>query len=270
AQYEGFGDRHSELYIEDDKAREKARDKLLEENPIFRDDRRRVEAYQLEFPDDQIETYVEYSNLPAKGFEQERYLLEHAEFYKSMIDLKDLVPFDPGYKVPDAKYDEIYHQWEDLFEQYEAVTGTKSQRKAAREKILTANPEFAFDRRRREAYGNFVPEHLVDTYAEWFTTKPQKSDDPWFDEHPTQTYYGDDWWLMERMEFYDTMVAMGLWEERDFSKVPTKAVFALYKTYVGIPQGAPQLNYRARFPELDAWGVLKFGWVPIGQRGKKE
>ena len=269
-QYENYGDRHSELYIEDDKARQKARDKLLEENPIFRDDRRRVEAYQLEFPDEQIENYVEYSNLPAKGFEQERYLLEHPEFYKSMIDLKDIVPFDPGYKVPAVQYDQIYHKWEDLFEQYDSVTGTVSQRKVAREKILTANPEFAFDRQRREAYGNFVPEHLVDTYAEWFTTKPQRSDDLWFEEHPTQTYYGDDWWLMDRIEFYNTMVAMGLWEERDFSKVPTKEVFALYKTYLGIPKGAPQLNYRARFPELDAWGVLKFGWIPIGQRGKKE
>ncbi|GAH68674.1 unnamed protein product, partial [marine sediment metagenome] len=42
AQYEGYGDRLSEMYIEDDKAREKARDKLLEGNPVFRDDRRRV------------------------------------------------------------------------------------------------------------------------------------------------------------------------------------------------------------------------------------
>ncbi|MBA7712219.1 hypothetical protein ES703_121190 [subsurface metagenome] len=108
AQYEGYGDRHSELYIEDDKEREKVRDKLLEKNPVFRDDRRRVEAYQLDFPDEQIESYVEYSNLLVKGFEQERYLLEHPEFYQSMIDLKDIVPFDPGYKVPAVEYDQIY------------------------------------------------------------------------------------------------------------------------------------------------------------------
>ena len=115
-----------------------------------------------------------------------------------------------------------------------------------------------------------VERPMASTYAEWFTTKPQRSDDPWFEDHPTETYYGDDWWLMERMDFYNTMVAMGLWEERDFSKVPTKEVFALYKTYRGIPKGAPQYNYRARFPDLDAWGVIAKGWKPIEERGKKE
>ena len=34
--------------------------------------------------------------------------------------------------------------------------------------------------------------------------------------------------------------------------------------------GTPRFDFRAKHPELDTWGVITFGWKPIGERGKKE
>ena len=280
-EYDAYGDRDSPQYIEDDDQRAEARTKLLEDNPDFRDDRYRRDAYSLGFSDNLIDSYVEYYNLPAKGFRQERYLLEHPDFYQSMIDLKDIVPFDPDYKVPAVQYDEIYEKWEDLFESYESVTGTTTEREKAREKILADNPQFAFDRQRRKAYGIFLPEEQVDTYAEFYTSKTLVKPDDW----KYDFWFEDDWFLLEHPEFYQAMVELYRtsdgkygWKEfdndgnliRDFRKVPTRAVCQLYKTYLGIPAGTPRLDFRAKYPELEAWLVNVKGYKPIEDRGEAE
>ena len=53
--------------------------------------------------------------------------------------------------------------------------------------------------------------------------------------------------------------------------MPTREVFDLYLTYRTLPLGQARLDFRARYPELDAWMLLT-GKVtqPIGEKGKAE
>ncbi len=254
---DAWGDRDSEMYIEDDDARQEAYDKQYADNPEFRDDMRSVEGYGFGFSADQVGNYVEYYNLPEKGYQQERYLLEHPEFYEAMIELKGKVPFDEGYKVPDAKYDEIYSEWEELFEQYDNVTGTESERELVREALLNDNPEFRKARRRREAYGKFIPEAQIEDYVDYYEIPP-KSSDEWYATYSNVPYYEDDWFLMEHPEFYKIMIdpeIMGeaAWQPRDFSKVPTREVFKQYRKYLGLETPKARLWYRCSNKDLDDW-----------------
>jgi len=231
--YEAYGDRKSDQYIKDSKDRQATREKLLADNPEFRDDRRRVDAYQMNLPMELIENYVEFYSLPSSGFWRERYRLENSRFNESMIDLAGLVPFDPDYKVPDIRYDEIYENWKELFDAYDDVIGTETERKVARGKILADNPDFASDRRRREAYGKFVPEKHIETYVSYFEV-PGKPDD-----YPKNvSYYEDDWFLMEHEDFYK-IVYLGIMgnKERDFSEVPTRKILNKYLTYLDKNEG---------------------------------
>lgn len=107
-----------------------------------------------------------------------------------------------------------------------------------------------------QAYENEIPQHIVDTYVDWYMTERKD--------------YEDDWFLMENKEFYGAMVDLGIWQERDFSKVPTKEVFNLYQEYLGKDKGTPRYDFRREHPELDDWLVLKFGYKPVSERAKKE
>jgi len=263
-EYVGYCDKDSPFYIENEDARERARETFKENNPDWVDDMNRVDAYKMDFPEEQIENYVEYYSLPEKGFERERYLLDNPDFYNSMVELKGIVPFDADYKVPDARYDEIYREYEDLFEAYDNVTGTESERADKREQILKDNPDFARARREREAYGLFLPEDLVEDYADWYEI--EKAEDVDY----SAGWYEDDWFLMEREDFYNKMVELGIWQPKDFSKVPTHKVYTLYKTYLGLPTGKPRNDFRAKNPDLDDWLVKAKGYTPIGGRGSKE
>lgn len=58
--YNAYGDWKSPKYVEDDKARKAARDKLLAGNPTFRDARWLAEALDAGFPDMQARNYARY------------------------------------------------------------------------------------------------------------------------------------------------------------------------------------------------------------------
>ena len=61
-----------------------SREQYLNSHPDFRDDIRRMEALDYEIPKDYIEFYVEYYNLPTAGYDQERFLMEHKDYYKDV------------------------------------------------------------------------------------------------------------------------------------------------------------------------------------------
>jgi hypothetical protein len=121
---------------------------------------------------------------------------------------------------------------------------------------------------RREAYGKFIPEEVVEDYVEWYVHPPTKADDSWFERNPNESFYGDDWWLMEHKDFYNTMVDMKIWQPRDFSLVPTKKVFTLYKTWKGLPLGQDRRDFEAKHPDLDMWLHKKFGTKLESEREK--
>ena len=118
---------------------------------------------------------------------------------------------------------------------------------------------------KKDAYGIDFPEEYIDTYIEWYMTP--------------RSGYEDDWWLMEHMDFYCLATVnpkdkrfSGLlgWQRRDFSVVPTREVFNLYKIYEGLPSGNPRLNYRKANPTLEEWGILAGKWKPLTGRGEIE
>jgi len=143
-------------------------------------------------------------------------------------------------------------KWRETDDKYDALETTEE-----REAFLEANSEYADDRRRKDAYGYEFPDNLIETYVEYYKIDLKG--------------YADDWFLMEHPEFYNKMLELEIWtKEKDFSKVPTKEVYALYQTYQGLPTGQPRVDFRARYPKLDDWLVLAFGYKPISDRGKEE
>ena len=181
------------------------------------------------------------------------------------------------------EYYQLEVKWDEQDTQYDGFGQRDSEfyianedaRKKAREDFLANNPEYERSIYYRKAMDIEFPENLIDTYVDWFANPPTKADDRWFEKHPNESFYGDDWWLLEHKEFYQAMISpeiMGenAWQPRDFSKVPTQEVFGLYQQYLDLPVGQDRLDFREKHPELDNWLVLAKGLKPVGDRGNPE
>lgn len=250
---------------------------FLEANPEYADDRRRRDAYSIDLPENLIEDYVEWHKTPRSGYGDDWFLMEHKDFYDAMVGLEQLEERDFS-RVPDIKWRGLWDKWVDLDQQYggfgdrdsEFYVPDRDRRAEARAELLLRNPQYRKDRRRREAIEYGLPDSLIEDYAGYYEVPPKsETEDSWYDNHPSAPYYEDDWYLLEHPEFYKEMLRLGLWTQRDFSTVPTRAVFNLYKTYLGLPKGQDRLDFRVKHPDLDAWLVLKFGYTAASDRGRE-
>lgn len=282
-QYESYSDRDSPNYIATEEDRRETREKLLTENPDYRKDVWRRDAYNDKAPEGIIDDYVELQELNFKyspnSAESRLYKLEHSELFewgkkeKNWLDIED-----------NPKALRISVKWRDLDDQYASYAdrtspnyiATDEGREAAREKLLQSNSEYAKDRRRRDAYGiKDFPESQIETYVEWYTGNAPdgkfRKPENWKATMRTDEWYEDDWYLQEHPEFVDAMVKAGIRSEKpDFSKVPTRAVFQKYLTYVRLPEGAARIQYRQQNLDLDAWLLLtKKVSKPATETGKK-
>lgn len=150
------------------------------------------------------------------------------------------------------EYYQLQVKWGDKENEYNAIEGD-----IARRQFLEANTEYWTARLTMRAMNTEFPEDLIPNYVEWYQSDFKD--------------YGDDWWLMEHPEFYQTMYDLEIWTEpRDFDTVPTREVWSLYEAYLKLPTGTPRLDFRAAHLELDAWLVLKFEYKPIQDRGNPE
>ena len=274
--------------VEDDEyeALETTEERLtyLTEHENYRKDCRRRDAYGLKgvtgekFPEDQIENYVAYYEKPDKGYRRERYLIDNADFAKAMHEIAGIDLPDPK-KIPAVGWDETYEKWKESFDRFWGFCDHKSEhyiegpdkRAAERYKMRYDKygnvTEFGKAEKRLDAYSLFVPKDLVETFVEYYTSSKLKKPDDWEYDY----WYEDDWFLMEHPRFYQTMLDLKIWlEPTDFSKVPTRKVFELYKTYQGLPSGSSRFDFRAKHPDLDAWLVLKLGYKPIAERGEEK
>jgi len=100
--------------------------------------------------------------------------------------------------------------------------------------------------KRIEAYENDMPEAMIETYVDWYMVD--------------RSGYEDDWYLLSNGAFYKEMVRSGIWQDRDFSKVPTREVFALYEEYQTLGKGAPRTAFRILHPALDNWFHVTKGY----------
>ena len=101
---------------------------------------------------------------------------------------------------------------------------------------------------RMEAYKLFVPDKHIENYVAYKAVEGTSG-------------YEDDWWMMEHPDFYKEVYLGILGKPRkDYRKVPTRQVFALYQRYQGLPLGKARAEFRARHPDLEAWGRLAGLW----------
>ncbi len=257
----------------DDRVQTRLRNEYLAKNPDYRIARRQRDFYNLNTP---LVTnlvlrdkYVSYYELPNRKTMQKRYRLENPELDAILTDPKImgdnvLSIVDPT-TVPDKRYDEIYFQFQKLFDEYDSYgEGTSlnyipdsDERQRVRNGILARNPDFKKARWEQDAYllfigqERFVPDYLG--YKDITDKGKPTGQEDWFE---------DDWFLLDHPEFYKAMVANGQWQERDFSRVPTRAIFQLYQIYdaiIGDPKTSraeARRQFRRRHPDFDAWLVL--------------
>jgi len=279
-QYTAYGKEDSNNYIADDEARDAAREMMIFSIPPtkgvgqltdFGKAHFTKQASSEGYSEVNWETYTQFSSQPTWGSWRDRFLIEHKDFYAEYTnpDIGNHELIDET-KVKPQRRDEIYGRFYEEYQQWDKVGGlTEEQVKAKHDKLRAITKEgmtYNEARYRVEAYDNFFPENLIDDYVTWFTSsdleRPEGYEGLWFE---------DDWWLLEHKDFYAAMYATELWkEQRDFSKVPSREIFALYLYYSNLPPfGNSRLAFRQANPDLDSWLVLRFGYKPASaQKGR--
>ena len=261
----GLSNNKSPHYIENEAKREEARNALRYDArgnlTEFGKAEIRLEAYDKLVPEKHVETYVDYYSFPDKGYRQERLLKEDKDFYKDVwlgILKNDRIDVR---KIPAKQYDDIYDQFRDEFDKWDAYKNPDSplyiadpdKRMIARQGLLDDNPRFAEAKIRREAHLALIGrEQYVNDYVQFRMMEKPEGVTHWYD---------DDWFLQEHPEFHKALVDSGVWtSRRNLDLVPTREVFRLYEIYQEIDTSRDKINYRVKHPELQAWGKLVFGW----------
>ena len=233
-QYDAYSDKDSPFYIEDDEAREDARDKLKADNPEWVDDMRRIEAIENEASDTVIEDWVERGKLVDEfsggSSEAKVWLIDYPEVHKWALEQGLLTDDGSDWNEKVLRINVELRGLDEGSEEYRRLNYKKA------------------------AYQVDFPEGLIDTYIDWYMTP--------------RSGYEDDWFLMEHMEFYKAMLDKGIFtERRDFRKVPSRKVFSLYEKYQSLPTtGKDRLIFRHKNPELEDWLVRVKDYTPVGDR----
>ncbi len=276
AEYQAILDRN-----DSDENSNEAKAYMAEHEDYRKDDRRRkglvIRGVAGErFPLDQVEAYVNYYELPEKGYQQERYRLENPDFDAVMTDTtimgdKVLSTLDPT-KIPDRRYDEIYLEYQDLFDEWDSYgQGTspnyiadEKQRAEKRDSLLARNPDFQQARWEQDAYLLFIgKEEYVPEYVGYQVIvdkgKPTGAK-YWFD---------DDWYIIDHPEFWKALKEekrktepnWGDEKEKEIKRAPPKDLFNAileYDAAIGVDVSTAELKRQLRRnnPKLDAWLVL--------------
>jgi len=251
----------------------------LANNEPYRLDRWRRKGYELKgpndlrIPEDQVEAYVQYYELPVKGKRRDRFLVENPDFAAAMHNVAGIDLPDPK-KVPAAEYDEIYEEFQAQFDELEGLSDFKSpfyieneaQRKQARDALRFTRvimgkgmlSEFGRAEIRRTAYAQFVPERYVEDYEAYYSIIAEGK------VEGQERWYDDDRFLMEHPGFYkDVYVGILGLERRDFRNVPSRRIEQLYGEYLGLPRiGDTRKAFRLAHPDLDDWLVSAQGYEP--------
>ena len=215
-------------------------------------------------PNHLLDNYFEYNKIikefGGNSAEAKLYKLEYSEWFEFGKE-----EYNWDLVTTSAKSLKISVKWRELEDKYESYADRKSinyiedkdKRKRAREQLLLENPLYSEDRYRRDAYDIDFPEERIEDYVSW-KASPQldkdTSDDFWWRENAKETFYEDDWWLMEHPEFVKAMLDAEEWTKApDFSKVPSREVHMKYRAWKKLPLGQERRDYEAANPDLDMW-----------------
>ncbi len=242
----------------------------LPENTDYRKDRRRRNAYQLNLSGGVVEKYVDFYELPETGYRRERYRMNNPDLDKVLTNRNIMgdsvmVPVDPT-EVPVEEYDNLREKWvtelgqyeKEIPKKYETIVDSDKRAKLIREDRakLLANKEFADDRLRINAYGDFFPEEYVENYVEYYNI-PDKG-------------YANERYLKEHPDFYKVIKeTLGWTEDIKFDKIPTERFEnAFNNNYDILPKGKSREDFRWNSRWFDEEGA-KLGWWKLLERGPK-
>jgi len=116
--YDAYGDRKSEHYISNDAQRAEARRGLLFDNRGRITDFGKAyytkQAYGADVAEKYIGLYVEYYQMPVAGYDQERFLMEHEDYYEDVW--KGVLGNQPKdfTKVPTISEEKLLNRYDDL------------------------------------------------------------------------------------------------------------------------------------------------------------
>jgi len=248
-------------------ARDIAIQELYADNPEFRDDMRRIEALNVgtdknPTPDSIIEGWVERGQVVdefgASSAETRLWLIDNKEVHQWALENglltdtgedwnEDILRLQVGYGEDFDRYGDYGNAASPYY------VSNDTARADAREAMLFGAQGMTSFGKAYYTIGALqknIPENLVTTYVDYYGVRKKEGVD-----YSKTGWYDDDWYLIENKDFYDTMVDMRLWQERDFTKIPTREVFNLYQTYYTKHEGQERITFRIQHPELDAWLV---------------
>jgi len=121
-EYEGYGDKDSPYYISNDEARDEAREAFKLNHPEWVADEHRIDAYKAEFPegliDDYVTWYTDFSKKPedfeGTWYADDRWLMEHREFYNTMLRLGIWTEERDFTKVPTVEQERWLRYYDNL------------------------------------------------------------------------------------------------------------------------------------------------------------
>ena len=199
------------------------------------------EAYKVDLPEEFIQNYVEYYQLPDYGSWRDRYRQEHPAFEQAFKDARLAKGYEPLSKLPDqirsAPYDMIYEEYKNDFVAYDKIKGDA----VAADAYFIAHPDFYKAWYRRQAYEIYLPEKFVDLYVEDKTTK-------WKSNFAQARFW------QKNQGYYSAMTAArNLKSTINFDLIPSEEVENLYNTYQDMPSSSARKIFRRNNPMLDIW-----------------
>jgi hypothetical protein len=232
---------------------DKDRDAFKQSNPKYTDDLARIAAYKAQFKYDNtvadkktIESVVEYGK-KAEGNEQTLYRADNPQFDALWSKVKGWQPLDS--KNIDALRLKVKNQA--LTEQYDALSTP-----VLKEHFLRANPTYATDRIKTDAFSKGFTGGLVDQYVEYQGKKTGGQ----FNATP----YDESWYLLEHLDLYRNLTISGEMVPKNFTKVPSRTVYALFQQYLRLPQNAlAREQFRRAYPNLNMWMMAAQGYKSL-------
>ncbi|MFA5378356.1 MAG: hypothetical protein WC455_21560, partial [Dehalococcoidia bacterium] len=90
------------------------RDKILKENPGFEVARIERQAYEYFMPEEYVKDWVNYYTLKETGYDRDRYLKAHPEFYKVIKENREWTRVIDFKKIPSVEVEKLYAEYQKL------------------------------------------------------------------------------------------------------------------------------------------------------------
>jgi hypothetical protein len=248
AKWRDMDKQYDALVDKQGKADEFQRDIFLGKNIDYATARIERDAWDKKMPAAMVPTYVEYYSRKA-GLDRGDILISSPDEYIKLAQ-------QFGDKTVNAALDSLKQGKEDKALSQEAVSILKEQLATDEKRANDLDVEAAQnleDLMKNKEYAALVKANKEKREVMEYLQRPRGFT---VGQHAS-AQWEDDWYLMEHKDFYTEMVKLELWQPRDFTKVPTREIGALYDQYSIIgTSGNGRVQFRLDHPDFDKWMLL--------------